>query len=254
MAILNKASLRSQIADPLGRKTEVVNESNTHRANNVNTDILLVKTASKQWVIPNEKLEVALTFTNNADVDITNLSIQDTLGSDAEFVVGSVKVGGVAREELNPIEGCNLDVTVGGLGGEVTMSYEIIAADVPTQYAFKNSSQVTFALGGQEFALNSNEVEVTILGNEVWLTKTANVNAVKQGDTLTYTITIENAGTLDNTDLVFTDQVPEGTTFVPSSVKIDGVTFAGYNPNNGFNLPDLKAGESTTVEFSVTVD
>ncbi len=39
MAILNKASLLSNIADPAGQKTQVTNQSNTHRANNVSTDI-----------------------------------------------------------------------------------------------------------------------------------------------------------------------------------------------------------------------
>lgn len=254
MAILNQATLRSQIADPTGQKTEVTNLSNTHRANNVSADIVISKTVSKQWVIPNEKVEVTTSFTNNADVDIIDLIVKDTLNGDAQFVAGSVKVGGVAREDLNPIEGFNLDVTVGGLGGEVIVSYEVVASEVPNDFAFTNSAQVTFSLDSKQFTLNSNEVQVTILENEVWLTKTANTNAVKSGDTLIYTIVIENTGSLDNTDIFFTDPVPTGTTLVPNSVQIDDVTYEDYDPADGFNLPDLKAGESTTIKFTVTIN
>lgn len=77
--------------------------------------------------------------------------------------------------------------------------------------------------------------------------------AVK-GDNLHYTTVITNTGSLLKSDLVFTDPVPAGTTFVAGSVKIDGTTYAAYNPATGFNLPDLAIGQSVTVEFDVQVN
>lgn len=77
--------------------------------------------------------------------------------------------------------------------------------------------------------------------------------AVK-GDNLHYTTVITNAGTLFKSNLVFTDPIPAGTSFVAGSVKIDGTDYPAYNPQAGFTLPDLPAGENVTVEFDVTVN
>lgn len=48
--------------------------------------------------------------------------------------------------------------------------------------------------------------------------------AVK-GDILTYTSTVTNTGSIPVTDVMFTDDIPAGTTFVDGSVYIDGVNF-----------------------------
>lgn len=254
MAILNKANLQSNIADPTGQTTQVANQSNTHRANNVSTDIEIQKSVSKSYVVPEEQITVTTMITNNTDVDISNIKIKDTLGEGAQFVEKSVKVGGVAREDLNPIIGFDLDVTVGGSGGDFSIEYKILVDKVPLQWKFSNITQAQIMLDSTLFTLNSNEVEVNILENEIWLTKTASAKAVKQGDTLTYTIEIANTGTLKNTELFFTDPIPVGTTFVDGSVKINGATMADYNPATGFTLPDLDPDATITVEFSVTVD
>lgn len=69
-----------------------------------------------------------------------------------------------------------------------------------------------------------------------------------------YTSTITNTVTLVKTNLFFTDSIPAGTTFVAGSVKVDGIIQAGFDPELGFNLPNLMVGESTKVEFDVVVD
>lgn len=66
--------------------------------------------------------------------------------------------------------------------------------------------------------------------------------------------TITNTGTLLKTNLVFTDVIPTGTTFVANSVKIDGIFQPGSNPAVGFALSNLAVGASTVVEFDVTVN
>ena len=75
-----------------------------------------------------------------------------------------------------------------------------------------------------------------------------------RGDKHHYTSTVTNTGTLLKTNLVFSDQIPVGTTFVAGSVKVDGVAQPAYNPANGFTLANLAVGASTVVEFDVTVN
>lgn len=69
-----------------------------------------------------------------------------------------------------------------------------------------------------------------------------------------YTTVITNTGSLLKIDLVFTDPIPAGTTFVAGSVKINSVSYPAYNPQTGFDLPDLAVGEAVTVEFDVKVN
>lgn len=47
------------------------------------------------------------------------------------------------------------------------------------------------------------------------------------GSRLTYTIVVQNTGTLPAQNVTFTDPLPAGTTFVPNSVTVDGVATAG---------------------------
>ena len=75
-----------------------------------------------------------------------------------------------------------------------------------------------------------------------------------KGDTLTYTITITNQGNVDVNNIYFTDNIPNGTTFVENSVMVDGTKMPAYRPETGYNVANLSPNQSTTTCFQVTVD
>lgn len=254
MAISNTAKLSSKIEDGTGQKRSVEANSNTLKTNKIDSDVVLVKSTSQSWVIPTDKVTVTTKITNNSALEIINPTIKDTLSAGATFVAGSVVIGSEAHTDVDPIAGFTPSLTIGGDGAEVDMTYQIQVDKYIDVSTITNSTQLTVNFGGNDFLLNSNMATINILNNEVYLLKTANTNAVKSADTIVYTITITNDGTLENTELFFTDPIPTGTTFVDGSVKVNGVTQSTYNPTTGFSLQDLGAGQSITVEFSVTVD
>ena len=90
--------------------------------------------------------------------------------------------------------------------------------------------------------------EVTINPN-----KQANPQVINLGDTVTYTITFQNVGNINATDVIITDPTPSGTTFIPNSVTINGVTQPGTNPNNGVNVGTVTPGQIVTLTYQVTV-
>ena len=53
--------------------------------------------------------------------------------------------------------------------------------------------------------------------------KSVNTTQAGVGDTLTYTILIQNTGTVPATNIIFQDPIPSGATFVANSVTINGV-------------------------------
>ena len=104
------------------------------------------------------------------------------------------------------------------------------------------------------YSEKSNYLSIDVVSVRMTMVKSVDKGVAVSGETLHYTSVITNAGTVDKTDITFIDPIPAGTTFVPGSVRINGTVYPAYNPDAGFALPDLAAGESVTVEFDVTVN
>jgi uncharacterized repeat protein (TIGR01451 family) len=85
------------------------------------------------------------------------------------------------------------------------------------------------------------------------LLKKANKNHVKVGDTITYSVVVKNAGTVKATNVIFKDTLPDGTSYVADTFKVDGTAVAG-DPTTGVNIGDIDPGASKIVTFDVLVD
>ncbi len=254
MAVTNIANLTSTITSTSGTTFNVSAKSNAVEIYDLTTELLVVKTTQKEWTIPGDKLTLTTTITNNLNTNISDITIKDTLGTGAKFVEGTLKVGIESYPDDNPITGATLPVTVGGQGGELTFSYEVAVDDPAEVETFVNQSNVQFEISGTQYNVSSNEVSVHILDNQVYLLKTADKTIVKSKDVVTFTITITNDGELENTNMMFSDPLPTGATFVAGSVKIDDEVKADLNPTTGFALSNLAAGGQIKIEFQVTID
>ncbi len=253
MAVLNTAVLTSNITATTGEKVEVTNQSNISTTTLIDTDITIAKISTPTWILPLGKVTIETTITNNTGVDLSDFNIKDTLSEGASFVPSTLKIGSVLHEDLDPIAGFVAPVTLGA-GADFTISYEIVADKYTDVTEISNATKLDVDLDGQKFEINSSELKITVLQNKVSLLKTATPSAVKSGGEITYTIVITNDGEMTNTDLLFTDEIPTGTTFVENSVKIDDIEKTGYNPADGFALDDLETNGSIKVEFKVLVD
>ncbi|RUS47898.1 SdrD B-like domain-containing protein [Cohnella sp. AR92] len=80
--------------------------------------------------------------------------------------------------------------------------------------------------------------------------KRADVDLLFVGDQIIFTITAANVSNLVLHDIVLTDSLPEGTQFVPLSVKIGGNPVPSANPSNGIPLGNLAPGQNAVVTFA----
>lgn len=254
MPITNKASLASSVTSQSGQKIAMTTDSNTRRTTNVDTDIVLVKSSNKDYAVAKDTVTVTTTITNNTDQDIIDFNITDTLSAGASFVTGSLKIGSVEYDEYDPIAGFDPPITIGAQGAEMTMSYDIVIDEYLSVDEVYNSTTLTTTIDSVQYSIASNSVTLPVVESGITMIKTADKNAVKSGDILTYTIQISNTGTMTNTDLVFTDHIPDGVTLIPNSVTVDDQEKIGYDPDSGFALPDLSPQNSTTVKFKVNVE
>ena len=88
--------------------------------------------------------------------------------------------------------------------------------------------------------------------------KTADVQTANVSDTLTYTIKLTNGESASSAwkEVVLTDDLPDGLTFVDSSVYVDGKS-AEHSFKDGvlsIAVGDLAAGQTVTVTFKATVN
>lgn len=88
--------------------------------------------------------------------------------------------------------------------------------------------------------------------------KTADVQTANVGDTLTYTVKLTNDEAASSAwkEVNLTDEIPDGLTFVDSSVYVDNKA-AQHSFKNGLLtvlLGDIAAGQTVTVTFKATVN
>lgn len=88
--------------------------------------------------------------------------------------------------------------------------------------------------------------------------KTADVQTANVGDTLTYTVKLTNDEVASSAwkEVVLTDELPDGLTFVDGSVYVDNKA-AQHSFENGLltiSLGDIAAGQTVSVTFKATVN
>jgi uncharacterized repeat protein (TIGR01451 family) len=76
---------------------------------------------------------------------------------------------------------------------------------------------------------------------------------VRVGDTITYTIDITNEGPIDAKNSILKSLIPEGTSLVPDTFKINGQNSA-QNPVNPIPLNDIKPQDRLQLIYTVKVD
>ena len=257
MIISNQSNIAFNYVLPDGETIAAELDSNV-----VNTEVLTysvpkVKTGDKTFLQEGETSVHTVVITNNSGTQLFNLTFRDNMSNGATYVAGSVTVDGVSQPSYDPIAGFPLpDLAV---GQSVTVAYTIQANNPMTQSPVTDYGTLDYSVDDPSrstvsFSENTNTVTVQIISNRITNVKSVDKAFAVRGDTLHYTSVITNTGSLLKSDLVFTDPIPAGTTFVASSVKINGVTFDAYDPQAGFLLPDLAVGAAVTVEFDVTVN
>ncbi|MBS7728395.1 DUF11 domain-containing protein, partial [Vibrio cholerae] len=83
--------------------------------------------------------------------------------------------------------------------------------------------------------------------------KTATPETVTLGDIITYTISLQNTGTIPANNILVSDPIPTGTSFIQNSVTINNVSQPTANPETGIQIPTLSPSESATISFHVLV-
>ena len=202
----------------------------------------------QNYVVEGEKITYTITVTNDGGV-AKDVTIIDNIPDGTTFVENSIKVD---NEEITygaSKLSSGLTVNVGA-NSEVTVSFEVTVNELEENVYLKEIRNIANVDGNdtEETVTTVNKPNLTF-NKEI----TSSGDKVTVGDEITYTITLNNSGTLE-TEAVIKDSIPEGTTFVESSIKLNDEETEYTEEDLTTNGIEITVGASETVRLSFRVE
>jgi uncharacterized repeat protein (TIGR01451 family) len=210
-------------------------------------DLSIVKTDSPDPVIAGNDLTYTLTVDSAGPSDALNVAVSDVLPAGTTFV--SATAGGVYNSGTDTVS-WSLG-TVAASDPAVVLSFTV-TVDPSRTADLSNTATVTSDTEDPATADDSDtEPTQVITRADLSIVKTDSPDPVVAGTNLTYTLTVDNTGPSDALNVVVSDVVPAGTTFV--SATAGGAYNSGTNTVT-WSLGTVAASDPAVVQtFTVAV-
>lgn len=203
----------------------------------ISSDVEVVKTGSLTPVTAGNTISWSLVVKNNGPSIAKNVKLTDQLPANTSF--GSVSNGCSQANGLITCEWSSLAV------GETKTIQVEATVDAGETAKVENTAKVTSTTPDPNLGNNESKAETTIKRvSDLEITKTADQSEVVKTYNANYTIKVKNNGPSKASNVVITDQVPSGMTFVSSDCA------GGVNCQIG----DLAVGESKTIHLVLRAD
>ncbi|TKI94099.1 DUF11 domain-containing protein, partial [Bacillus wiedmannii] len=225
---------------------------------NVNTAILNPqKTATPETVTLGDIITYTISLQNTGTIPANNIVVTDTIPVGTSFIQDSVTINNVPQPTANPSTG--IPVSTLAPSESATISFRVLVTSIPPNGEIQNQGNVSFQYQPDPTkppVSVTTPTPTTITPVNVGTInpiKTADKSIVSVGDTITFTITFQNEGTIPIADISVTDSLPAGTSFIPNSVTINNIPVPNANPSTGILVGNLDPAESVTISFQVRV-
>ena len=203
------------------------------------------------YVVEDETITYTITVKNDGDL-AGNAIIKDSVPEGTTFVQNSIKVNGEesAYTEQNLKEGITEQVPA---RDQITVSFDVTVDHLQGDLLTKVLTNTATVNGTQ-----TKPVLNTVNKSNVKFWKEAEPEEetdVKQGDTITYHIKLDNSTGTAPASVTVKDNIPQGTTLVEGSITVEGKDLSKATTETlaeGISV-DLQAYETKTLTFQVTV-
>ncbi|NMH88454.1 PKD domain-containing protein [Flavivirga algicola] len=222
------------------------------------SDLSIQKVANVTNVSIGDTVIFTLTVTNSGADTATNVSVSDQLpvgftyqsddsGGSYSSGTGVWNVGSVTTATPRVL---NITATVNaptGAANEYLNITEIIASDQHDPDSTPNNDD------GDQSEDDEDSAQVTLELADLQLTKTVLPVSGSVGDTVTFSLLLENFGPGDATGIAIEDLLPTGFEVVPGTISDSGIYVVG-NKSIVWNDLSLNNGLSRTLTFDATVN
>ena len=207
------------------------------------------KNFTPDTIISGNTSTLSFTIDNSANgSDATGLDFTDNLPAGVVVATPNNAFTTCTGGTLTAVSGSGIISYTGGTvaaGATCTISVDVTGT---TAGQFVNTTGVlTSSLGNSGTA--SDTLTIVTPAADLSISKIASPNPTEAGQTLTYSVTVSNAGPFDATNVVVTDTLPAGTTFISTSGCAE-------DPNGipTCTVGTIVAGGSAQYTITTTVD
>ncbi len=203
---------------------------------------------------PEEELTYSITVENTGDIDLEGIVISDPIPAGTQYVDGSADAdGGIFDPVSNRIE-WNVDIP---FGGSVTVTFVVaMETDLTAIDAIANTATISDPDNPLSIPQEASAPELPVEAARGFASRKLVIDEngdglAQAGEELTYTVTVENTGNIALTDMVISDPIPTGTTYVSGSANLGG----DYDEaGNALRWEiDVPVGDVVSVSFRVVV-
>jgi uncharacterized repeat protein (TIGR01451 family) len=204
--VTNTATVTGGQTDP-----NTKNNSDSATAYVVGPIVTIQKTGSPSPVGVNSTLTYTISVHNFGPGTATGMIVTDPLPATTTFVSDSSSQGSCSGTTTVT---CSLGSLASGATATVTIKVTATKVGTITNTATASATDTDPLLGNA-----SDSVTTKVVAPSLNLTKTGSPNPVKDGSTLTYTLTVHNNGPGTATGVTVTDPLPTGVTYSSASTS-----------------------------------
>jgi uncharacterized repeat protein (TIGR01451 family) len=214
-------------------------------------DLSVTKTVDDSTPDRNQNVVFTITLANGGPQGATNVTVTDVLPAGMTFVSSNPSTGSYNQTtgvwtvpSVASAANATLTITatVATVGAKTNIA-EVTAAD---QFDSDSTPGNRATLPGED---DSASVTLTPNATDLTVTKSVNDSSPELGDNVTFTITVSNTSSTNATNVVLTDLLPSGLTFVSSNPS-QGTYVAGTGL---WTIGTVNANSSVTLTVIATV-
>lgn len=219
----------------------------------VNTAYVTVsKLVDKAYAKPGEVLTYTLLLNNSGNVSAEDVTIVDFIPDGTTLLPGSLTGATGIFPNLaltNPISA----------GGSATITFQVKIDGVPAVNPIPNNASVTYRYtvnpaqpGSKTRTTRSNTVTTLVTVAALTVTKAVDKHTAYLGDLITYQLAVKNTGNVTANNVVLTDLLPIGISFVTGSLIVS-VPYSGTPITEIQFTNPVAPGQMLTLSFQVKV-